>query len=78
LSKTAYDRLGRAVRRYTLASTNDTTYADALTVTGDIVMEEHLTGHDPDTGHVVRTVGFQPMAVCASTVATIDRRRTTA
>ena len=40
LAKTAYDRLGRQTHRYVLAKNNDTTYADADDVTGDIVLVE--------------------------------------
>jgi len=46
LTKTKYDHVGRAVAQYTLASTDDTTYAHASTVAGDVVLEEHETTFD--------------------------------
>lgn len=55
LTKTAYDRLGRATRQYTLATTDDNpaTYADATDVAGDIVMEETITGYEAATGNAL-------------------------
>jgi YD repeat-containing protein len=53
LTKTSYDRNGRATHRFTLASDNDTTYAHAADVAGDIVLEEQQTTYDPDDGTVV-------------------------
>ena len=53
LIKTVYDRLGRATRTYTLASTNDSAYADASGVAGDIVMEETVTGYEAATGNAL-------------------------
>ena len=46
LEKYAYDRLGRQTERFILANTNDSTYADADDVTGDIVLEEHQTRYE--------------------------------
>lgn len=43
LTKTAYDRIGRAVREYVLASDNDTGYTDTTSVSGDTVLEESQT-----------------------------------
>jgi YD repeat-containing protein len=53
LTKTLYDRVGRTTHRFILASDNDIAYGDAATVTGDIVLEEHQTTYDPDTGSVI-------------------------
>jgi RHS repeat-associated protein len=53
LTKTIYDRLGRATRRYVLATTNDSTYAHAADVAGDIVMEETVTGYEASTGNAL-------------------------
>jgi len=43
LTKTVYDRLGRAVRTFVLASDNDSVYADADEVAGDYVLQESDT-----------------------------------
>ncbi|MEM7305643.1 MAG: RHS repeat-associated core domain-containing protein [Planctomycetota bacterium] len=48
LSKTAFDRLGRQTHRFLLASDNDTLYANATDVAGDIVLEEHQTVYESD------------------------------
>jgi RHS repeat-associated protein len=48
LSKSLYDRIGREVRSYELASHNDTGYSDADDVVGDIVLAESLSGFDGD------------------------------
>ena len=58
LVKTAYDRLGRATRRYVLASDNDSAYGDADDVSGDIVLEEHQTVYDPAEDTVVLSAGI--------------------
>jgi YD repeat-containing protein len=46
LTKTLYDNVGRAIVQYTLASTNDSAYADAADVAGDVVLEQHQTAYD--------------------------------
>lgn len=54
ITKTAYDRLGRAVDRFLIAYTDDsTTYANALTITGDIVLEQTHMALDPTTGRAL-------------------------
>jgi RHS repeat-associated protein len=55
LTKTIYDRLGRATRRYVLATTNDSSYAHAADVAGDIVMEETVTGYETASGNALIT-----------------------
>jgi RHS repeat-associated protein len=50
ISKTVYDRLGRATKRFTLASDNDSTYADASGVSGDKVLVESQTQYENTTG----------------------------
>lgn len=55
LTKTVYDRVGRAARRYVLATTNDSAYSDADDVAGDIVMEETVTGYETATGNALLT-----------------------
>jgi RHS repeat-associated protein len=57
LSKTQYDRLGRAVRRFVLAGDDDAgVYAAASSVTGDTVMEEAQTYLDAKVGRVLSQV----------------------
>lgn len=55
LTKTFYDRLGRATHTFVLARTNDSVYADADDVGGDVVLEENQTVFDDvdKTGLVV-------------------------
>jgi RHS repeat-associated protein len=59
-SKTAYDRLGRVIHQYTLARNDDSTYAHATDVAGDIVLEQSDTVYDNEdkTGLVVMTANF--------------------
>lgn len=52
LVKTAYDRLGRATDTFVLASDNDSAYSDVDDVSGDIVVEQRVTGFDPTSGLV--------------------------
>lgn len=60
LSKTLYDRLGRATHRFTLASDNDGAYADVDDVSGDIVLEEHQTIYEgTDSDNVVMTAAIR-------------------
>ncbi len=54
ITKTFYDRLGRATDRFLLAYTDDsTTYSAALTVSGDLVLEQTHTALDPTTGRAL-------------------------
>ena len=57
LTKSEYDRLGRPIRQFVLASMNDTAYADADDVAGDVVLEESRTVYDDEnkTGRVLMT-----------------------
>jgi len=48
LTKSFYDRLGRGTHRFTLASDDDTVYADADDVSGDIVLVENQTTYESD------------------------------
>ena len=59
LSKTVYDRLGRATHRFALIKTNDSGYGDADDVSGDRVLEEHQTVYaGTDSDNVVMTVAI--------------------
>ncbi|MBX3322247.1 MAG: hypothetical protein KF757_04580 [Phycisphaeraceae bacterium] len=53
LTKTAYDRIGRATHSFVLAAVNDSSYADALTITGDIVVEQSQTAYASDISDLV-------------------------
>lgn len=53
LSKTVYDRLSRATHQFVLAIDNDSAYADADDVAGDIVLQESQTTYDRDSGLVL-------------------------
>lgn len=50
ITKTQYDRLGRAIGSFLIAKTNDSSYADRQSVTGDIVVQESWTGLHVGTG----------------------------
>ncbi|MFO0984308.1 MAG: hypothetical protein U1E76_21725 [Planctomycetota bacterium] len=53
LEKVAYDRIGRQLKRFVLASDNDSVYADADDVGGDVVLEEDHTLYDASDGKVI-------------------------
>lgn len=55
LTKTAYDRLNRVTSSFTLANTDDTVYADALTVSGDKVLTQQVTAYETDSNNVLLT-----------------------
>ena len=46
-SKTKYDRLGRETDAFVLANDDDSVYADAKDVSGDVVLEQRETRYDP-------------------------------
>ncbi len=46
ITKTFYDRIGRPTRSFVLAKHNDSTYADASSLSGDTVVEESRTVYD--------------------------------
>ncbi|HED64687.1 MAG TPA: hypothetical protein ENJ09_03925, partial [Planctomycetes bacterium] len=59
LAKSTYDSLGRRTHRFTLAKVDDTSYADALDVTGDHVLEESQSVYDDLTDEVLLSVLIQ-------------------
>lgn len=59
IAKMAYDALGRVTRSYVIASTDDTTSADALTLAGDVVLEENQNVYDAASGNLMMRVGIQ-------------------
>jgi YD repeat-containing protein len=52
-AKTKYDRVGRATDEFELANDNDSAYADAKDVSGDVVLEQRETRYDATQGTVV-------------------------
>jgi len=58
LAKFAYDRLGRRIHEYTVARMSSSSYSSALTVSGDLVLEQHDTVFDPVNGQVVMTASI--------------------
>ncbi len=53
ITKTFYDRLGRATHSFVLATINDSGYSDADDVSGDVVLSESQTKYDETEGHVL-------------------------
>ncbi|MBI4881741.1 MAG: RHS repeat protein [Planctomycetes bacterium] len=72
LAKTRYDTLGRVTHEFTLATTNDTGYADADDVTGDVVLEERQAAFDPTTGRLFMTATIERNHDDASTTGALD------
>jgi RHS repeat-associated protein len=81
ITKTAYDRVGRAVTQYTIATSDDRDvsvtsasdnppYLDVLNVSGDIVLEQSSTVFDPDTENVVMSVAVSRFHVDVGSSAT--------
>ena len=56
VAKTAYDGAGRATVQYRTDGGGDSAYADALTVTGDAVLQQVETGYDAASNAVQTTV----------------------
>ena len=52
-AKTAYDRLGRATDEFVIGKSDDSAYAAADDVTGDVIDEQHETRYDPVNGTVI-------------------------
>jgi RHS repeat-associated protein len=52
-SKMMYDRVGRETDRFALANDNDSAYADAKDVSGDIILEQRETRYDPTQQTVI-------------------------
>lgn len=57
LVKSLYDRIGRQTHQFILVKDDDTTYAHAADVTGDIVAEEHQTVYESAASDEVVMVG---------------------
>ncbi len=59
LAKTAFDRFGRTTHQFILASDNDSSYADADDVAGDIVLVENQTTYESsDSDDVIMTAAI--------------------
>jgi YD repeat-containing protein len=52
-AKTFYDRIGRVTDEFELANDDDSSYSDAKTVAGDVVLEERETRYDATQGTVI-------------------------
>jgi RHS repeat-associated protein len=74
LAKTLYDTLGRTTHQFVLASTDDSAYSDASTVSGDKVLEERQTLYDnsANTGLVLMTASIQRHPGDTSTTGALD------
>jgi len=58
ITKTEYDRVGRAVRIATVAKTNDSGYSDADDVSGDHLLNERVSVYAADSDNVLATVSI--------------------
>ena len=58
LTKTTYDRLGRATHRFLLATDDDTEYDDVSDVVGDWVLEEHQSVYDDTSDELLMQVAL--------------------
>jgi len=58
ITKTEYDRIGRAVRVATVAKTDDSGYTDADDVTGDHLLNERISLYAADSDNVLATVSI--------------------
>src|SRR5690606_15220085 len=56
-TKARYDGLGRVTHRFTLSSSDDADYGDAMAIDGDVVLEEHQSVYD-DQGRLVMTAAI--------------------
>jgi RHS repeat-associated protein len=73
LSKTIYDRMGRGVRSFVLASDDDADYDDVVDgVVGDVVMEESQTYLDSTTGNALLAVTIKRHPNDSSTTGALD------
>ncbi|HBS28148.1 MAG TPA: hypothetical protein DEB06_01565, partial [Phycisphaerales bacterium] len=75
IAKTDYDRVGRAVRRYTIAKTDDSVYTDADDVTGDHVLTQTVTMYAGASDNALATVTidrFHDDGVSSGTTGDLD------
>jgi RHS repeat-associated protein len=72
LTKTEYDRLGRATNQFVLAKDDDAAYADADDVTGDTVLEERQTYFESTSGHALMSVSISRHPNDTSTTGALD------
>jgi hypothetical protein len=54
-----YDGAGRATKRYVGYDLNETTYAEAETVTGDTILQQDQTTYDA-ASNVIQTTSWHP------------------
>jgi RHS repeat-associated protein len=72
LTKTTYDLLGRPTHRFILAKDNDASYADAATVTGDYVLEEHQSLYNATDGTMEMSVAILRHPKDTTTTGALD------
>lgn len=72
LSKVTYDRLDRTIRNYMLANTDDSAYAHAADVGGDIVLEETVTNYDDASGNVLWSMQLSRLPTDTTTDDILD------
>lgn len=72
LTKVAYDRIGRSVREYVLASDNDSDYSGASSIAGDTVLEESQTYFENATSLPLMQVVIRRHANDTSTTGALD------
>ncbi len=78
ISKTAYDRLGRATNQFAIGKTDDAAaataqgYTDAGTVTGDTVLDERQTYFDATSGLALMLVSIARHHDDTSTTGALD------
>lgn len=72
LTKYAYDRIGRLVRSYTLASDDDSNYVGAASIGDDTVLEESQTYYQSTTSLPLMTVTIRRHANDTATTGALD------
>ena len=69
-TKMVYDGMGRVIEQYTGYDTDESSYADALIITGDTIFEQTETTYD-DAGNVIKAVAKQRMPSANSTTGAL-------
>jgi len=69
--KSDYDGLGRTVNSYTSFDSDETSYADAMTITGDTVIQQSRVYYDA-TGRAAGQASFQRFHDDTTTTGALD------
>jgi RHS repeat-associated protein len=72
LVKYSYDRLGRTTNMFVLSSDNDSVYADMDDVTGDTVLEQHVTMIESSTSNTLASIAILRHFSDTSTTGALD------